>query len=49
MAVIVENAQIAKGIWRMRLKGAPQGNAGQFVMLKPSGSLDPFGQAHQPV
>ncbi len=42
MAVIVENAQIAEGIWRMRLKGAPQGNAGQFVMLKPSGSLDPF-------
>ncbi len=42
MAVIAENVQIAGGIYRMRLTGAPQGNAGQFVMLRIPGVLDPF-------
>lgn len=42
MAVIVQNTEIAGGIYRMRLAHAPQGNAGQFVMLRIPGALDPF-------
>lgn len=42
MAVIAENKSIAQGIWRMRLKDAPAGKAGQFVMLRIPGVLDPF-------
>ncbi len=42
MAVIAENKSIAQGIWRMRLTGAPLGKAGQFVMLRIPGVLDPF-------
>lgn len=42
MAVIAENKSIAQGIWRMRLSGAPLGKAGQFVMLRIPGVLDPF-------
>ncbi|MEL7602943.1 MAG: dihydroorotate dehydrogenase electron transfer subunit, partial [Bacillota bacterium] len=41
-ATIIENTRIAKGIWRMRLTGAPQGKPGQFVMLRIPGALDPF-------
>ena len=39
---IAENVQIADGIWRMRLTGAPQGKPGQFVMVRIPGALDPF-------
>jgi len=42
MAVILENAPVAKDILLMRLKGAPEGKAGQFAMLRVSGALDPF-------
>lgn len=42
MAVIVENAQIASGIFRMRVIGAPLGRAGQFYMLRKPDALDPF-------
>lgn len=42
MAVIVENAPVAKNILRMKLEGAPEGKAGQFVMLRIPGALDPF-------
>lgn len=42
MAVILENTQIAQGVYRMRLGDAPQGRAGQFMMLRVPGMLDPF-------
>lgn len=42
MAVILENAPVAKDILFMRLKGAPEGKAGQFAMLRVPGALDPF-------
>lgn len=42
MAVILENERITEGIYRMRLSGAPAGRAGQFVMLRQKGALDPF-------
>ncbi len=42
MAVIAENAQIANGIFRMRVTGAPLGRAGQFYMLRRPDALDPF-------
>ena len=42
MAVISENIEIAKGIFKMCLRGAPLGEAGQFLMLKQPDSLDPF-------
>lgn len=42
MAVIVENVPVARDIYRMKLSGAPGGAAGQFVMLRVPGALDPF-------
>ncbi len=42
MAVIVENTQIASGIFRMRVTGAALGHAGQFYMLRRPDALDPF-------
>lgn len=42
MALILENARIAEGVYRMRLGSAPTGRAGQFVMLRQPGVLDPF-------
>ncbi len=42
MAVVVENKEIAKGIYKMCLSGAPLGEAGQFLMLKQLDTLDPF-------
>lgn len=42
MPVITENVRVADGIWRMRINGAPEGKAGQFVMLRIPGSLDPL-------
>lgn len=42
MAVIVENVPLARDIYRMKLSGAPGGAAGQFVMLRVPGVLDPF-------
>lgn len=42
MAVILENAPVAEGVYRMRLGGAPAGRAGQFVMLRQIDVLDPF-------
>lgn len=42
MSVILENARIAQGVYRMRLGNAPLGKAGQFVMLRLPGMLDPF-------
>lgn len=42
MAVILENARVAQGVYRMRLGDAPMGKAGQFVMLRMPGMLDPF-------
>ena len=42
MAVIVENVPLARDIYRMKLSGAPGGAAGQFLMLRVPGVLDPF-------
>ncbi len=42
MAVIAANERIAQGVYRMRIEGAPEGQAGQFVMLRAPGRLDPF-------
>ncbi|HWR23834.1 MAG TPA: dihydroorotate dehydrogenase electron transfer subunit [Feifaniaceae bacterium] len=42
MAVIAEHARIAERIFRMRLKGAAMGRAGQFYMLRQPDTLDPF-------
>ena len=42
MAIITSNQQIANGIWRMTVSGAPLGRAGQFFMLRVPGALDPL-------
>ena len=42
MAIITNNQQIATGIYRMRVSGAPLGRAGQFFMLRVPGALDPL-------
>ena len=42
MAVIMENTRIVENIYRMRLRGAPMGKAGQFYMLRQPNTLDPF-------
>ena len=42
MAVILENERVAKDIYRMRVRGVPRGAAGQFMMLRVPGVLDPF-------
>ena len=42
MALITSNQQIATGIYRMRVSGAPLGRAGQFFMLRVPGALDPL-------
>lgn len=40
MAIIQSNQQIARGVWRMAITGAPTGRAGQFFMLRVPGSVD---------
>ena len=42
MAIITSNQQIANGIWRLVVSGAPHGRAGQFFMLRVPGALDPL-------
>ena len=42
MAIITSNQEIAKGIYRMIVSGAPLGRAGQFFMLRVPGALDPL-------
>ncbi|MEA4870877.1 MAG: dihydroorotate dehydrogenase electron transfer subunit [Christensenella sp.] len=42
MAIITSNQPIAKGVYRMRVSGAPLGRAGQFFMLRVPGALDPL-------
>jgi len=42
VAIITSNQQIANGIWRMVVSGAPLGRAGQFFMLRVPGALDPL-------
>ena len=42
MALITSNQQIAQGIYRMTVSGAPLGRAGQFFMLRVPGALDPL-------
>jgi len=42
VAIIKSNQEIANGIWRMRVSGAPIGRAGQFYMLRVPGTLDPL-------
>ena len=42
MAIITSNQQIAQGIYRMRVSGAPLGRAGQFFMLRVPGALEPL-------
>ncbi len=42
MAVIVENTQLTDGIYAMRLYGAPTGQAGQFLMVRPADGDAPF-------
>ena len=42
MAIITSNQEIAQGIYRMRISGAPLGKAGQFFMLRVPGALDPL-------
>ena len=42
MAIITSNQEIAKGIYRMTVSGAPLGRAGQFFMLRVPGALDPL-------
>ena len=42
MAVILENARIAKDVFLMRLGGAPSAVAGQFMMLRIKNVLAPF-------
>ncbi len=42
MAVIAENARIAEGIFRMRVRGATAGRAGQFYMLRQPDIPVPF-------
>ena len=42
MAIIKSNSEIASGIWRMTVSGAPIGRAGQFFMLRVPGALDPL-------
>jgi len=42
VAVITSNQNIADGIWRMTVSGAPIGRAGQFFMLRVPGALDPL-------
>jgi dihydroorotate dehydrogenase electron transfer subunit len=38
----MKNEPVAANIWRMEIGGAPEGKAGQFVMLRAPGALDPF-------
>lgn len=40
MAIIQSNQQIAQGIWRMAISGAPTGRAGQFFMLRVPGAVN---------
>ncbi|HWS29120.1 MAG TPA: dihydroorotate dehydrogenase electron transfer subunit [Clostridia bacterium] len=42
MAVIAENARIAEGVFRMRVRGAVAGRAGQFYMLRQPDIPAPF-------
>ena len=42
MAVIQSNEQIAQGVYRMTISGAPLGRAGQFYLLRVPGALDPL-------
>lgn len=42
MAIITSNSEIASGIRRMTVSGAPIGRAGQFFMLRVPGALDPL-------
>ena len=42
MAKITSNQNIAQGVYRMTVSGAPLGRAGQFFMLRMPGALDPL-------
>jgi len=42
VAIIKSNSEIASGIRRMTVSGAPLGRAGQFFMLRVPGTLDPL-------